>query len=250
MRRHLLSVAALTGLALSALGADLPSANAAPDFAAPAIADNWSGLHVGGYGGGAFESDDVHQPLANGQYKQRPSGAAAGGLVGYDYQLRGFVVGVEGELGWKDDQASNNFTSASNGAAIVQQTSSDYIGRIRGSIGLPVDNALFFIAGGASFSDAKLTESGIGGVSGPYMITRDYAGWNIGAGAEFAFVPGWIVRVEYIYDNFGSQNYAFGSMPPVGAYSFSNRSARMDDNTIRVALIYKFGAPETVVAKY
>jgi outer membrane immunogenic protein len=252
MRRLLLSTLALASTAFSALAADLPSTKAAPALVAPVPVFAWTGFYVGVYGGGVFSSTNVTDPLAGAHYNQSPSGGTVGGLVGYNYQFNpNWVIGIEGEGGWQGYSTSTNFVSLSNGDTFHQTVDTDYAARIRGRLGYAFgDRALLFVAGGVSFSDIKVRLADTTNASGPYSITQDYTGWNIGGGVDYAFTPNWVGRIEYIYDNYGAQNYAFSNLTQVGANTFNSRRVSEDESTVRAALIYKFGVVAPIVAKY
>jgi outer membrane immunogenic protein len=260
MRRFLISTLLLTSTAYAAVAADLPTMKAAPVYVPPAPVFTWTGFYLGVYGGGVFGSSYATGPVggfANNRYNKSPGGGAFGGLVGYNFQFNpNWVIGLEGEGGWQGVTATNTFVSATSGAAFTQTAETDYSARIRGRLGYAIaDRALLFVAGGVSFSDINPKLNTLSIVDGPYSISRNFVGWNIGGGVDYAFTPNWIGRVEYIYDNYGSQNYAFGALPPVGgvlATGYADRSVSLESSTVRGALIYKFGAPAAVpvVAKY
>ena len=259
MRQILLSTVALAALAGSAIAADLPSSKAPPVYVAPAPVYSWTGVYLGVYGGGVFGTATVTDPLfAAGHYNQSPGGGVFGGIVGYNFQFNpNWVIGIEGEGGWQGINQTSNFNSAATpGIFFNQKVETDYSARIRGRLGYAFgDRALLFVAGGVSFTDVNVNLNTVTIVDGPYSIRRDLVGWNIGGGVDYAFTPNWIGRVEYIYDNYGTQTYAFANLPVVGgarATGYNNRTVRLEDSTIRAALIYKFGmpAPVPVVAKY
>jgi outer membrane immunogenic protein len=253
MRRILLSTVALGSLgfsglgAYSALAADLPSnkAAAAPAFVAPAQVYNWSGLYVGAYGGGVFGSTTT-LPNGDRSFTQSPRGGAAGGLVGYTYQFNPhWALGLEGEGGWQGASASSNFINGA-GLPFTERNTSNYVARVRGRVGYALDRALIFVAGGVSFADdqVRLNMSNGGTV---YSKSGEFTGWNIGGGVDYAFTPNWIGRVEYIYDGFVRHYYGFNTM---STGVFPDVRVTPEGSTVRAALIYKFGAPEPVGAKY
>lgn len=251
MRKIFCGAIALTALAGSAFAADLPSTKAAPTFIAPAPAYSWTGFYAGGYIGGAFGNAKVYEAVGNGAYPANFSGVTAGGLVGANYQLNQFVIGVEGEFGYQGGKATGNFLSASSGRPIIQTVSTEDVGRIRGRFGLAFDRALLFVAGGGSFSNEKITETAV--IAGSaYSINNGIEGWNIGGGADWAITNNWIGRIEYIYDDYGRTSYNFFNLPRTGTAFFNDRSAQLSENTVRAAVVYKFGAPEAapVVARY
>ncbi len=260
MRRILISTFLLASTAYAAVAADLPSEKAAPVYIPPAPVFTWTGFYLGVYGGGVFGTSNVTGPVgpfASNAYNQSPNGGALGGLVGYNFQFNpNWVIGLEGEGGWQGVTATNTLVSATSNSAFTQTAETSYSARIRGRLGYALGaRALFFVAGGVSFTDVNLKLNTLTIVDGPYSIRNNLVGWNIGGGVDYAFTPNWIGRVEYIYDNYGSQNYAFANLPIVGgaaAIGYADRSVSLQASTIRGALIYKFGAPveAPVVAKY
>jgi len=241
LRNLLLSSIAFTVLAGSAVAADLPSTKSAPVFT-PAPVFSWTGVYVGVYGGGAFgegKSTVVNFGLKT---SASPNGGTAGGLVGYNYQFSpNFVIGLEGEGGWQGLESSTTIFG------VTTKSSTDYVARIRGRLGYAMGNALIFVAGGASFSDLKLSVSSPGANS--YAITKDSVGWTIGGGVDYAFTPNWIARVEYLYDEVPSTTYGFLA---TSGLTYDDVRVKSSESTVRAAIIYKFGLPEAapVVAKY
>jgi outer membrane immunogenic protein len=252
-QRVILALGAMA-LAAPALAGDLPSAKSAPS-APPPAEFNWTGVYLGAYGGGVggwvYQQDSV----TGVHYTQSPAGAVAGGLVGYNYQFnRNGVAGIEGEGGYQTYRTLTGFTVPGSTTAFTQVVDSDYTARLRGRLGYAAGNALLFVAGGASFSDISVQEYGVArtGAFGSYKITHSAVGLNVGGGLDFAITPNWIARVEYIYEGFGRQAYAFSALPLTGAVHFDNHDVSADIHTIRAAAIYKFDAPPpaSVVAKY
>lgn len=245
MRALLLSMVAFAAPPGAVFAADLPPAQSSPVLTAPASVFSWAGFYVGAYAGGAFGSVNVFVPATGLHHNESPSGGAVGGLAGYNYQFNpSFLIGVEGEGGWQGYSQSINFISGLGDPA-TQHIDTDYTARIRGRLGYTVDKALFFAAGGASFSALRMRLYDIPD-NAAFSISKDYAGWNIGGGVDYAFTSNWIGRIEYIYDGYGTKNYTFGAMTGL----FARHDVRPEQSTVRAALIYKFGAPEPVVAKY
>jgi outer membrane immunogenic protein len=249
MRRFLISAFLLTSTAFTAAAADLSSMKAAPVYV-PAF--SWSGFYLGAYGGGVFGSSYATGPVgtfAGNHYNQTPAGGAFGGLIGYNFQVNpNWVLGLEGEGGWQGFTATTSFVSAGTGTTFAQTVDTDYSARIRGRLGYAfATRALLFVAGGVSFSDVNVRLDNQAGVN--TRVTQDLTGWNIGGGFDYAFTANWIGRIEYIYDNYGKQNYGFSLKS--GKY-WGDRSVSLQESTLRGAIIYKFGAPAEipVVAKY
>jgi outer membrane immunogenic protein len=60
-------------------------------------------------------------------------------------------------------------------------------------------------------------------------------GYVVGAGVEYAFWNNWSLKAEYLYMNFGENEYF--SPPPAG---FGRRSFLLDDHVFRVGLNWRF----------
>jgi outer membrane immunogenic protein len=249
MRRLVLSTLVLASTAVSAFAGDLPAYKSAPALDVPP--PFWSGVYLGAYGGGVFGSATFSDPF-NSYFNQSPSGGTAGGLAGVNIQYRpNWVGGLEGEIGWQGFRKANTFidvNSPTPPATIRQTVDTNFIGRLRGRLGYAFgDRALLFIAGGLAFSEISATENDVTTPTGPYTRTHVFVGGTIGGGIDYAFTPNWIGRVEYIYDSFPGYDYAFSASNA----GLNDRRISADSNTVRAALIYKFGlAPAAVVAKY
>ena len=225
MRKVLLSAVALAALSASAFAADLPSRKSAPVYMAPVSAYSWTGFYAGIEGGADFLNTKYDAV----GFTNRDTAGLLGGVVGYNYQVNQFVLGLEGNAGG----VFGGHTSMVNGGYL--STSSTYYADIRGRLGFAVDRALFYVAGGAAFGDVVNRYTGLG------TSTLDRTGWTIGGGVDYAFTPNWIGRVEYRYTDLGSSwDGSLGS------------HVRNDSNAVLVGLMYKFGAPSvsSVVAKY
>ena len=62
----------------------------------------------------------------------------------------------------------------------------------------------------------------------------DDGNWTLGVGADYAFTPNWIGRVEYRYSDFGSFAYS-----PITFPGFVENH-RLTENAILAGLAYKF----------
>lgn len=221
-------------LALSstvAMAADAVSLEPAP---APAASFNWSGIYLGGYAGGAFGSNKLENLSRSTDVTLSPSGFTGGVLMGYNYQIDPMVIGAEAEIGYDGWRGNGNFV---NNAFQTRNAESKgtYIGRVRARGGYALDNLLLYVAGGVSFGQDRVTQTNpFVGVSN--TMTKSFTGWNVGVGAEYGFTANWIGRLEYIHDGFGSKTYDFRSLPG----GFANREVRLNENTVRIALSYKF----------
>lgn len=108
-----------------------------------------------------------------------------------------------------------------NGCFVVLNCTNDtkWIADITGRVGLTVgDRGLVYIKGGAAWADSSI------GINQSFAVTSNLGtgfaangtadgratkkifGGTLGAGVEYAFLPGWSAKVEYDYFDFGRQD--------------------------------------------
>lgn len=177
-------------------------------FAAPAVAQDFSGARVEGrlgydrVGLGFDVSDGVDEVSLGGN----TDGLAYGAEVGFDVQTgSSLVVGayVGGDLTttkvcsevYGEDEAclkaGRNFT-------------------IGARIGMPVSaNALLYAKGGYSNGQLKLTYEDFEDILEDFVVSDKRGGWHVGAGAEVALptADGTYIKVEYVYTNYNSSEW-------------------------------------------
>ncbi|MDB5592307.1 MAG: porin [Enterovirga sp.] len=236
------SAMALTG---SALAADLPMRREAP---APYVAVpvfTWTGFYVGIHGSGIVSGDvrgTTLAPLPVIGLEANVGGFVAGGTVGYNYQFSpgdGFVVGVEGDIGFADFGNRVRATIPGAGSAFARAEVQDYFATIRGRIGYAFGPLLVYATGGAAF-----TELNIGaGITAPGLLVgsinsrRSLDGFTVGGGFEYALTPSISMKAEYLYTEFDRQVFSF----PVPALAVVPRaSAEIDIHQLKVGLNYRF----------
>jgi outer membrane immunogenic protein len=244
MRNPLLPTVALVALAGSALAADLPSTKSAPVFTALPPAYNWTGLYVGADVGGGFANSN--STWATDSLRGSGSGVVGGGLVGYNYQVNNFVLGLQGDYQGAGISSSRTETT-SRGVVLTGKGSQDYLAAFNGRLGLAFDRALFYAIGGVAFTEGRNDLSGsFNGAALPALsISHSYTGYDVGAGIEYAFLPNWTGRIEYRYYGFGIWNY------PADSWALPGRST-LNYSTVTFGIAYRFGDPIAAefVAKY
>jgi high affinity Mn2+ porin len=208
--------------ATSALAADLPSNEGAPE--APAVtSDPWSGFYVGGRLGFAFGHSRWSGAGASGSLNLAnhldsfdESGSFSAGLqAGYNFLLPNRVLlGVEAEatfpafpdLNGNAIGNATNFVSPSLGAASYgENVLAAASARARIGYVTPM-NWLVYATGGVAFARDQLSLSTAATSDSP-LLTR--VGWTAGAGVEFPVISSWTAKLEYSYSAFGSKNVAF-----------------------------------------
>jgi outer membrane immunogenic protein len=197
MRKLLLAAASIVAMSGSAFAAD----------PVEACADDWSGFYGGVHGGYAF--GDADTDIGNTGIE----GFMGGGLAGWNFQTCNFVIGMEGDIGFGEIDGRNGN---------VDDFDVEPNGHLRVRAGLPMDNIMPFIAGGLAIADADLRQNGGGN------HTDLHLGFSIGAGVDVAVTQNIVIRGEYIYDIYGSEDYN-----PGGDVDF-------DTHTLRAAAIFKW----------
>ncbi|MBY6243594.1 outer membrane protein [Methylosinus sp. Sm6] len=169
----------------SAQAADLPSHKAAPEFAPPPPAFSWTGFYAGLNAGGGFKADGGFG-LGGGDF----SGVVGGGQIGYNYQLSPlFVVGLETDFQGTSLSTNNGWRAP--------QVSLPWFGTVRGRLGFTLFDSRLLVYGTGGFAYGELNT--------PW--TNDtHTGWTAGGGVEWAFLPNWSAKVEYLYTDLENNN--------------------------------------------
>lgn len=186
---------------------------------------------------------------------------AGGGQIGYNYQFNRFLVGAETDFDWVGNGiSSTGFSAPFNGFVsndAVAKAGVRWLGTVRGRIGFAFDRALLFATGGLAYaqvsassnsssSDGANTDLFSGSASGIR------AGFTVGGGVEYAFTRNLSAKLEYLYYNLGTVNYAVSPANAVAAGEgiFITSHQKFEGNIFRVGLNYHFDLGNPVVAKY
>ena len=233
------------GIAVGVMGSFVSAASAA-DISEPISSFDWSGVYVGAHGGYAWGEADV-------AYEGDPGGGDldggfwGGALAGYNLQHDAFVFGIEGDFGLGD-------VSGKGKPLPVQEETYDYTydldwnAHLRARAGFAVDRALFFVAGGLAVASHTL---GVEETSTDLIVPCSYCrgappsytewlgedskthmGFTIGGGVEYALTDKVLLRAEYLYDNYGEENYEDDEGNKYDVY--------LTAQTVRAAVSFKF----------
>jgi outer membrane immunogenic protein len=233
-----IGVLALVGGTITAGAADLARPIPAAPVFAPAPIANWSGFYVGvGLGGRWTETDWATTCLTPTLFAGCPannatvgfgrftvdnpsqfdmSGFRVSGYAGYNWQIGSWVLGVEGDFGWADNQQTHNGIP---GTHLLGFTGGDlssvrdrWDASIRGRAGfLFTPTALLYATGGVTWLDKEVNAScpvgsffagGWCGAAHNETASKTLVGWTLGGGIEWMFAPSWIVRGEYRYSDY------------------------------------------------
>ena len=269
MIKHVLVVAAVTLPAVGARAADLPLARKAPAMTSSLF--TWTGFYGGINAGFKFSgNDDVHTEgqaapnIANIAGGARPgfvalnrNGFIGGIQAGYNYEvgqygqfgpLSRLVLGIETDISYTDFRDSTTVTTAQlgTGAPLSNSFSSrlNYLGTVRGRLGIANDRALFYATGGLAYGESE-HHINMFGATGNLQFAGDSSkvktGFAVGAGVEYALTYNVLLKGEYLFYDLGKDTVNVAVLPGSGGAG-TGYNSRYDDNghIIRVGMNYKF----------
>ncbi len=162
--------------------------------ATPAFAQNTApatGLRVEGIVG--YDTTEVEDEGTN--------GVVYGAGVGYDVQMGGAVVGLEGEFSDStvDECVADVDTIGDEACARLGRDL--YVGARAGA--LVGRNTLLYAKAGYTNARVGLDyEDGTAGTANDFAVSENLDGVRVGAGAEFGIGPNSYVKTEYRYSNY------------------------------------------------
>ncbi len=234
MKGLLVAGVSLIALAGRAYAEDLSGAMAVKAPAAPVPYYDWTGFYVGGHA--AYSLGHANSTLSDPDptASSNAFNSQYGGLqAGYNYVLPSqLLLGIETDITFP--QFFENgliFTGeTTQGTTVTDQI--DYVATLRGRFGYAFEHWLIYATGGFAWSQARFGETpGIASDEDKILLTR--TGWALGLGAELAIAPDWSLRIEYLYDRFGT---VAGVFPSGTGYQ-----SVFDIQTLRIGLDRKLG---------
>jgi outer membrane immunogenic protein len=232
---------------LAALAADVPSMAPPPVYVPPPVF-TWTGFYVGVNGGGAAGSTDLtFNAVGLSAQSNSFGGGFVGGTIGYDYQWNGpFVVGILADADWAS--ITNGGACSSISPFFNCSANGNFLGSVRGRIGYAWERVLFYASGGLGLGNARFTVTD--NITGGTLTDNVFrAGFTVGGGIEYALVPNWAVKFEYLFYDFERTTFGPGVLD-VGSVTLNTFV-----HTFRLGIDYKFQPPPPppqapVVAKY
>jgi outer membrane immunogenic protein len=193
------------GWSIEAQGADFNYGQRAPyTVNQPLNAYSWAGPYLGGNIGYAWGS--VHNSWT------KPSGVSGGVQAGYNFQQGPWVFGIEGDI--QATGADDTFAP--------WKFSNPWFGTVRGRGGYAFNNILVYGTIGLAFGELRANTFGL-------TESHTNVGWTAGLGAEVGLTRNWSAKVEYLYVDLASSNFAITGMS--NGYNFS---------TFRAGVNYRF----------
>jgi outer membrane immunogenic protein len=244
-----------------------------PMYVAPVpVIYNWTGLYVGGHGGGTWgDSRLIFQPVnAFGTQLSGAdvsgislSGSYIGGQLGYNYQLLGrpWVIGLELDssfghirrsntvpaflgvsptplifVGTPPLPIANSFATLAQGL-VTTAGDMDYLGSLRARLGYAVDRFLMYGTLGMAWTHDTITIVSPSLQTSTLSNTQTHIGVAVGAGLEYAFLNNFSARIEYLYTSYTHEDTFFPDVISGGIGVKANVQA------VRGAINYLFQYP-------
>ena len=215
------------------LAADLRVPPAAPN-PQPAVAafPNWAGPYIGAQVGYLSGRSETSFPGTGEFHIVDPNGVSADFSAGYSMQWGRFVGCIEGDVNFVGAKATIDTGFAPDPSITQLQSTIDWNSHWRARVGYAFDRTLIFAAGGLAL--AGVENKAFDNAAGATAIWSDTRiGWTIGGGVEHRIAPQASVRLEYLYDNYGTSTLAAQT---IGATTFLSRESKLDSHTLRAGV--------------
>ena len=266
LRRFALSAAAVAAISTTALAADLPIRAPAPaPVFVPPPAFSWAGIYIGvtaGYARGYHHYDDLQGAFLGypGFADSRSDGFAFGGTLGVNFQTGSLVYGLETDINWLTNSATYvDPNGAINNFFPSETADLNYLGTLRGRLGLAVDRTLVYFTAGLAYAGVQDTVQynsfRFSTWNTPYYnVDTTRVGWVVGTGVEYALAPNWTVKGEALYADLGTTEANWVSPGSQAFPANANYNLRLDTTAalIRGGVNYKLDwlAPAPPIARY
>jgi len=248
----LLILALLIAAPLSTAGAADMALKAPPPVPVPVY--SWTGCYVGGNIGGGWDNISTERTGQVGiafpaQYFGSDSGSAfvGGAQVGCDYQVRSWVLGIQGQGDWGKINSSHVIPPY---PTYSYNTTMNDFATLTGRVGYTVvsQTLLYVKAGVVCKSDhLDVTIPAIPFLSATADV--NITGWTVGGGLEWMILPYLSFFVEYSFMDFGTQSVTFTTAPgAVGAGDIINHSQNV--STVLAGFNLRCCAGVPILAKY
>ncbi len=257
---------------------------------APAPVFSWTGFYVGGnFGGGWAHSDYTTTltgtvagnplPTTQNSGSANGSGIFGGGQIGFNYEFpANWVAGIEADIDAAHIAGSKSTCVSTTSGTVVgcgnRDSKIEDFGTVRGRLGYAFNNLLVYGTGGWAYGRSSSTQrvtclgTGCPGTSilaqsssATSSASANLSGWTAGGGVEWAFLPNWTLRVEYLHLQFNDIGESFnfaGTLPIIVNGNVIDlpvtRTGAVQANTgfdlIRVGVNYLFNWGGPPLARY
>jgi outer membrane immunogenic protein len=255
-RKSILFGAAIAMLSAAGAGAaDFGATPVASPIYLSASPFTWAGPYLGvtaGYANAFHSSDDLGGAFLGypGLSNDQSQGFAGGGTLGINWQTGGLVYGLETDIDWLSNKSTYvDPNGAINNFYPSETNRLNYLGTVRGRLGLAVDRTLLYVTAGLAYGGVTNTVQ-YNSLQLPTFNTPHFnvdstrVGWVVGTGLEHAFAPNWTIKGEALYAQLDSPTASWVSPPP-GSQNFPANAVLNERFNTSVAIIragvnYKF----------
>jgi outer membrane immunogenic protein len=209
-------------------------------------AKSWTGAYIGAHVGADWGDvtvrDNAADGVAPGPFKYSANGIFGGGTAGFNWQVQGLVLGIEGDLGYMDLSGAGIIPSSSPTSHQDITLRHGMYGDITARLGYAMGHTLFYAKGGFAFYDGEAMQATTKPGYAP-SGTDTFTGWTVGGGAEMFISRDFSIKIEYQHFDFGTQSaYQTATVAdpptPVG-YKFYNWHDVTAD-TVKIGGAYHF----------
>jgi outer membrane immunogenic protein len=170
-------------------------------IATPALAQDEEASFTGPYIGAYVGYD--HVTITDGTDDFGKGGVAFGALAGYNFDLGGAVVGIEGEFGDASTQQQEQDILVLGDEALIAANRDLFIGARVGFKAAP--KTLVYVKGGYVSTRVKVAYDDNDGFA--FAASDNLDGYRIGAGVEYAINSSISLRGEYRYSDHSEYEY-------------------------------------------
>jgi outer membrane immunogenic protein len=261
-RRLALAFGVLSMASVGAMAADLPT-KAPAYLPPPAPVYQWTGCYVGLNAGGVWgRMDDNWTPnpagfpnatqsarlQANGSGSMDSAGFIGGGQVGCNWQMNQFVLGAEADIQYTGLDGSRDVSVLVPGVGSGVETyhedfHSKWLATFRGRLGWLLNPTLLvYGTGGLAVANVETNDSVLlpSGKNNSVSDSTTRAGWTVGGGLEWMFMPQWSIKAEYLYVDLGSFSTTSVNSDPTLVNATINNDHHLRENIGRVGVNYHF----------
>lgn len=255
MKRFLSAFGAIALMTGPASASDIYTPADAYQAGPAQAAADWTGPFIGVFGGSGWSERAVSlndgfaaAVFAPGTAEIDAQAWLAGAVIGYDRQFGPIVIGAQADIGVTGIEGETlagtpKFvaTDGADGTAWGIAHQVDYLGTLRGRIGVAAGDLLIYGTGGAAWARVKETHSVQDGQNPAHAkstIDVNHLGWAAGGGVEWKFKPGWTLSTEYLRIELDDADYAHDVGNKSGAPDLT--SADMTIDIVRAGINYRF----------
>ncbi len=156
----------------------------------------WTGFYLGGNVGGGWTSGRFAENLSNFPFSEDNSGVIGGIQLGYNYQIRTFVIGAEWDGDWTSINHRGSAITLVPVGPLQAQSETQWITTVAARFGVVGESWMGYFKVGAGWVNGR---DSITDVTTARTISESgtQSGPLFGGGFSYAWTAHWIGRVEY-----------------------------------------------------